>query len=376
MKLAALLISVVLAGPIDKRDPIIRVTQPDAIHKRDPIIRVTQPDAVHKRDPIIRVTQPDAVHKRDPIIRKVSILRPLKGLDNNLYKNLRSSFIQDYQNYEIVFSVESESDPSYDLVLELQKEFPSKSRIVVGIENVGLNPKVNNLVKGYESSDADIIWILDSNVSIEPHATSRVVEILQDPTVGLVHHVPNMSTIASYLDGIFLTTTHARMYTAINSFKVASCIIGKSNIFRKCDLDSVGGLRAFGKYMSEDNIIGIKIMEKGFSHVISPDFCYQSIGPMTMTDFLKRRARWIRVRKYTVTLATLYEPFSEFTMDMLIVKRVYGKIKPKLVLCWFLRELLALPIYLWAIAGSGVEWRGTRFYLNSDGTVDLIKKKR
>lgn len=74
----------------------------------------------------------------------------------------------------------------------------------------------------------------------------------------------DMSTIASYLDGIFLTTTHARMYTAINSFKVASCIIGKSNIFRKCDLDSVGGLRAFGKYMSEDNIIGIKIMEKGF----------------------------------------------------------------------------------------------------------------
>lgn len=62
-------------------------------------------------------------------------------------------------------------------------------------------------------------------------------------------------------------------------------------------------------------------------------------------------------------------------MDMLIVKRVYGKIEPKLVLCWFLRELLALPIYLWAIAGSGVEWRGTRFYLNSDGTVDLIKKK-
>ncbi|KAJ3269546.1 hypothetical protein HDV01_001308 [Terramyces sp. JEL0728] len=284
-------------------------------------------------------------------------------MDNNLYKNLKSSFLQDYGNYEIVFSVESESDPCYDLVLQMRKEFPSKSRIVVGIENVGLNPKVNNLVKGYESSDADIIWILDSNVSIEPHATSRVVEILQDPTVGLVHHLVWTCQQSQ--------VTWMEYFCLLRMPGFASCIIGKSNIFRKCDLDSVGGLRAFGKYMSEDNIIGIKIMEKGFSHVISPDYCYQSIGPMTMIEFLQRRARWIRVRKYTVTMATLYEPF---TMDMLIVKRMYGKIEPTLVFGWFLRELLALPIYLWAIAGSGVEWRGHQFYLNSDGTADLIKK--
>ncbi|CAJ0760871.1 22383_t:CDS:2, partial [Entrophospora sp. SA101] len=45
----------------------------------------------------------------------VSIIRPLKGIDCNLYDNLLSTFLQDYSNFEILFSVATENDPSIEV---------------------------------------------------------------------------------------------------------------------------------------------------------------------------------------------------------------------------------------------------------------------
>jgi ceramide glucosyltransferase len=218
------------------------------------------------------------------------------------------------------------------------------------------------------------------------------------------------------LDGAFLSCTHARVYTFINSLAVASCIIGKSNLFRKSDLDRLGGIKEFGGYMSEDNVLGIAIMGLGKSHVIAPEFAYQSMGNVSLWDFLVRRARWIRVRKYTVTSATLYEPFTEsivcglfgaacfsyfvnvdqtlffclhmmgwFLCDMWIAYWVYSK-APRpfrlshrdiagFILAWIARECIALVVYAWAIAGNEISWRNTQYVLFSDGSVKKKYKK-
>ena len=53
----------------------------------------------------------------------VSILRPLKGLDPNLYENLRSAFEQDYPDIEIIFSVADDKDPALRVVNELIDRF-------------------------------------------------------------------------------------------------------------------------------------------------------------------------------------------------------------------------------------------------------------
>ena len=55
----------------------------------------------------------------------VTILRPLKGLDTNLYENLESIFIQDYPNFEIFFSVEDEEDQALSVVRELMTKYPA-----------------------------------------------------------------------------------------------------------------------------------------------------------------------------------------------------------------------------------------------------------
>lgn len=64
----------------------------------------------------------------------VSILRPLKGLDTNLYENLESTFKQEYSNYEIIFSVADENDQALLVAQALMNRYPGvQATIITGM---------------------------------------------------------------------------------------------------------------------------------------------------------------------------------------------------------------------------------------------------
>jgi ceramide glucosyltransferase len=63
----------------------------------------------------------------------VSILRPLKGVDTNLFENLESSFKQDYPNFEILFSVADENDEALPVVRDLISQYPNvNAKVIIG----------------------------------------------------------------------------------------------------------------------------------------------------------------------------------------------------------------------------------------------------
>jgi len=63
----------------------------------------------------------------------VTIIRPLKGVDCNLYENLVSSFLQDYPNFEIIFSVANENDPAIKVAKNLMKRYPKvDAKLIIG----------------------------------------------------------------------------------------------------------------------------------------------------------------------------------------------------------------------------------------------------
>src|SRR5579871_945965 len=57
----------------------------------------------------------------------VSILKPLKGIDPDIYESFRSHCLQDYPEYEIIFGVSDPSDPAVASVEQLRREFPDRS---------------------------------------------------------------------------------------------------------------------------------------------------------------------------------------------------------------------------------------------------------
>lgn len=63
----------------------------------------------------------------------VSILRPCRGLDNNLYENLESSLTQNYPNFEVLFSVAAPEDAAIPIIETLMRKHPQvPAQLIVG----------------------------------------------------------------------------------------------------------------------------------------------------------------------------------------------------------------------------------------------------
>src|SRR5437016_13948858 len=97
----------------------------------------------------------------------VSILKPLRGADPQMYESFRSHCVQDYPEYEIVFGVSDPDDPAVEAVHRLISEFPNcKIRLLVCPEVLGNNRKTSNLVQMLAFAQYDHILINDSDIHV------------------------------------------------------------------------------------------------------------------------------------------------------------------------------------------------------------------
>ena len=279
-------------------------------------------------------------------------------------------------------------------------------------------------------------------MSVAPGTLARSVDILASPQnspdttlsskstrrIALVHHVPfafvSEFAVGSILEEAFLNTNHAKMYLAINTVAIDSCVVGKSNMYRRSDLERVNGdlkplttngpsdpsslrgLAAFGRFLAEDNMIASAIWhELGLRHDLSCDTAGNAVGNMSFMAYIMRRIRWIRVRKHMVMAATLLEPFTEcvvlsimaawalhrlvgipsllfllvhyvawIAVDLDVYSSLAGHPLPpqrrlSFLWAWALRESLALPIWIVAIMGDTVTWRGKTYEVLRNGEV-------
>lgn len=315
----------------------------------------------------------------------MNIIRPVKGLEPSLYDCLASTFRQDYpkNKLHIRLCISDREDPALPVLERLLHDFPSiDAKILVEEEDVvlqdgkahlGPNPKIRNMSRAYRESIGDCIWIIDCNIWIAKGVCGRLVAKLEGRGEKrknkFVHQVPlvvdtvgttadqethglldgssgHIRTVSSgshallsgqaeertassigggRLEELFLSSAHAKFYTAINTVAVAPCIVGKSTMFRRSHLDSMtncAGIDYFSENICEDHLIGDIIWRKSAPEEVNGekfgrhaccfgDLAIQPMANMSVIEYWKRRVRWLRVRKYTVTLATLVEPGTE-----------------------------------------------------------------
>lgn len=337
----------------------------------------------------------------------------MRGVDISLKENLASAFkLDDVERVQVIMCVADADDPAIAVAQRVIKDYPHvDSRLIVGGSEVGVNPKINNILPGYQQAKHDLVWICDSNIHLDPDTLQHASKHMLDPTVGLVHHLPEgvcPKSLGAGLEEMFLNGAHAKVYIVINWLAVDSCVVGKSTMFRKSDLDTVGGLGAFGIYLAEDNMIAQAIMQQGLKHVLSTKTAKQPLVNTSLMEYYMRRSRWGRIRTFSMPLITLVEPYTEalvcglvgvFAMSRLFyslnlyifyASHIIAWIVSDILLYrgvsqhwiqnigeylekWILRELSALPIYLYALwGGRTVEWRGLTYSLNFGGTVDLV----
>lgn len=352
-----------------------------------------------------------ASHSHDNVYRHrpITILKPVKGIDSELKNNLKTFFELQHPTYEIIFSVADHDDAAIPIIQDLLKTHPQiDARLIIGDQKIGENPKVNNLITGYNEAKYDWILISDSNVKIDKDYIHSLTAVIKKKT-GVVTAIvcgTGQKSFGGELEAMFLNTFYAK-FMKLARFAGSPCVIGKAMLFQKSVAERFGGLQILGRFLAEDYMFGVAVQKMGYTVEIANEPTKQHIGSYSSLQFWQRHLRWGRIRKAHAPLAFLIEPFftnslissflgsvtisqttslsalSAFILlqciwcvnDLIVYRIVKGSIEPHHVLIWLCRELLHIPLWLTILSNDTVNWRGQILQVRLGGAVTLLKKE-
>jgi ceramide glucosyltransferase len=238
-------------------------------------------------------------------IPKISVIRPLRGIEPFSYATLKSTFDLKPAAAEVLFCVEHAADPIVALVERLIAEHPEiPAQLLVGRDIVSNNPKLNNLAKGWRAAQHGYIAFIDSNVLLPQDALARLVEKCNADT-GMVCSPPSgvtQSGFASRLECAFLNTYQARWQSSADAIGHGYAQ-GKVMFFLKSVVEAGGGLVALGSEPAEDAAATKLIRLQGLHVRLVDRFFEQPIPERTFGEVWSRQLRWAQLRRASFPMA-------------------------------------------------------------------------
>jgi ceramide glucosyltransferase len=340
----------------------------------------------------------------------VSILKPLRGLDDNLFDNLSSFCTQDYPEYELLLALQDHNDLAYKIAKKIQERYPDRNiTIVVERCTAGLNPKINNLIPAYRKSRHPYILISDSNVMVDKNYLREIMGHTRNPEVGLVSNLikgVGGRSIGARLENLHLNSFVIGSVSFLDHFLGMPCVVGKSMLMKKDDLQLLGGFEKFKDILAEDFIIGREMARAGKKVVLS-HYVVSNVNEFwSIKRFLNRHTRWGKLRwkiggyKYfsellanPVFIAVIPNLVSGFSRTTVTFTALIGLIKvlgdsiigrtletgngangfkkhsPFIYFLTPLKDFIIGVVWFVPFVSSTVVWRGNRYRIGRDSRL-------
>jgi ceramide glucosyltransferase len=337
----------------------------------------------------------------------VSILKPLKGTDPEIYQSFRSHCVQDYPEYEIIFGVSDPNDPAVTSVRQLQSEFPAQNiRLIVCHKILGSNVKVSNLVQMLAEARYQYLLVNDSDIRVEADYLRRVMAPLTNPKVGMVtclYRGVAAATLSSRIESLGISTDFCAGVLAARQLEGGLKFgLGSTMAFRRDDLEKIGGFESFADYLADDYELGRRIAGLGLEVRLSDVVVETNLPAYRASEFLSHQLRWARgvrdsrsggyfglVLTYGLLWSCAVVAASRGALwawvlagTTLFLRAAVAVVVGKSVLSdrqlfrqlWLLplRDLVAVGVWIASLAGHTVSWRGTRFELKNGKLIRVI----
>jgi ceramide glucosyltransferase len=335
----------------------------------------------------------------------VSILKPLKGTDPEIYESFRSHCLQDYPEHEIIFGVHDANDPAIESVRRLQHEFPDREiQMVVCREILGANVKVSNLAQMLDAASYDYLIVNDSDIRVNPDYLRRVMAPLRDSQIGLVtcmYRAVAASALGSRLEALGISTDFCASVLAARLLEGIHFGLGSTLAFRRADLEKIGGFTSFVDHLADDYELGKRISDLGLAVKLSDVVVETFLPAYSLRGFLTHQLRWARgVRDSRLggyfglvftfgfmwaLLALLASRGASWAWGllagMLLLRFVEAigigsnvlRDRQVLKYAWLipLRDLVAVFVWITSFFGNTVSWRGDHFLLRNGKLIRL-----
>jgi ceramide glucosyltransferase len=318
----------------------------------------------------------------------VSILKPLRGVDPQMYESFRSHCIQDYPEYEIIFGVSEAEDPAVEAVHQLMREFPDcKIRLVICPAVLGANRKTSNVVQMMQYARYDHLLINDSDIYVTPDYLRRVMAPFGRPEVGMVtcpYRGIAANTLGSKLESVGISTDFfAGVLAAWQIEDGLHFALGSTLAMSRKALQAIGGLEPIVEYLADDFELGNRISKAGFEVFLVDLVVETHLPAYSFREFFDHQMRWARSTRdsrqggYIGVLLTFGLPWAmiavlgaatalrtavAFAVGRGVVHD--GSIMRHL---WLvpLRDLIAFWVWFASFTGHQVHWRGNVFILEN-----------
>lgn len=339
----------------------------------------------------------------DAALPGVTILKPLKGLDADIFENLSSFCWQDYPRYQIVFGVADAGDPAVRVVRRLQRQYPHVHiDLVVDSRAYGSNYKVSNLYNMYRAAEHDVIVIADSDIRVPADYLRRIVPPLEDPNVGVVtclYRAVNTGGWPTLVESLFINTDFAPMVLVAGLIEKPTYAFGATMAVRRSTLEEIGGFLPLANYLADDYYLGHRIAESGYRLALSDLVVETVLAVGSWARLRDHQLRWARtyrncrpggyfgsIMTHGTLWATLGLLFTHFSLPACLaalavcgVRMAVANIIANRYLCASLRlsDTLLVPLkdlfvsIIWAscFLGDTVRWSGHEFRVLKNGQM-------
>jgi len=327
---------------------------------------------------------------------RISILKPIAGVDDDLAANLDSFARIDYPCFEILIGIATAEDPAWAEARSFAARHPHLPiRIIATRPHLALNPKVAQLIDLTRQAQGSVLVVSDANVRVPPDYLRSMLADLLRPGVGLVSSAIRGTgdrSLGAALENAQLVGYVLPVVVASDLLANRIITIGKSMMMRKTDLHSVGGWESVGGVLAEDDCLGDRFRRAGFHvHVSLAPVENRNIACPVRSTF-DRHTRWMRMRRTIHPAVFAFEPLlspavvaagvvlvepGAFTLHFLSLSVLVQMLttivelvavgrrvpSPRLVLASALRPFLLLACWMAAWTSRRVCWRGHRFLI-------------
>lgn len=335
--------------------------------------------------------------------RGISVLKPLKGLDAELYANLASLCRQEYSPFQILCGVADACDPAAEVVRQLQRDFPSVDIELVADSRIyGANHKVSNLINLYRRAKHEIIVIADSDIRVREGYLAHINEAIATDRVGLatcVYRAVDRGPLPTAVEALFINTDFMPLVMVARKVEKSTYAFGATIAIRRAVLDEIGGFVPLVNALADDYQIGYRVAARGYRLELIHELVETVLSIEDWRSLFEHQLRWARTYRICrpggyfasiithgtlwATVNAIYHSFSPAACA--VSAAVLGiRYASAMSMSWRhlrtettwtelalvpLKDLMFDVIWLLAFAGDTVVWGGIRFRVDRAGEM-------
>lgn len=340
--------------------------------------------------------------RRDPVATvfpSISILKPVRGRDPDFYEAIRSHALA-AANYpgevELLFGVADTQDAALEDVERLRTEYPALALRVVHSTTYAPNGKVGVLQDLARRARYEVWLVNDSDIRVPETYLQHVVAPLEDAAVGVVTCLYRASAHAfpGRFEALGIATDFAPSTLVAPMVGVREFGLGSTLVFRRADLDAIGGFAALADYIADDYQLAKRITALGRRVHLSKTVVETRLGEETWSGIWHHQLRWCRTIRVSrgayvglpVTFASLWAlvalaaglwwlaaPLFAARISMALTAG-WRALRSPLVLRMTplipARDLWGAAVWAAGLFGTSVRWRGRTLRLLPDGRIE------